>query len=150
MHRESLELDPSRRDFKASPDTRAHMPEPTPVRLIAVEDVHLTAAAGKEVELDALYVGLLRFEREPALPGQIVYKSETFRLRFDVLEPPVQRDDFRAAIIDVPSLADLEKALVERELPYERHCGLMPGTSVLVFQDPAGNWLQIGEFRRVG
>src|SRR5262245_5228839 len=104
---ESLELDPSRRDFRAPTDSRPHMPEPPPVRLVAVEDVHLPAAAGREVELDAFYGGVLFFQREPADQG-IVYKSETFRLRFDVLEPPIQRDDYRAALIDVPSLPDLE------------------------------------------
>jgi hypothetical protein len=44
------------------------MPEPLPVRLIAVADVRLPATAGFEHELDAFYVGLLGFEREGVTP----------------------------------------------------------------------------------
>src|SRR4029453_2652660 len=37
--------------------------EPLPVNLVAVEDVRMPAPAGVEVQLDAFYVALLRFER---------------------------------------------------------------------------------------
>ena len=125
------------------------MPEPPPVRLVAVTDVHVPAAAGLEVELDDFYVKLPRFEREGADLGQITYKAENFRLYFDVLEPPIQRDDFRPIGIDVPVLAVIEQQLIERELEYERHKGLAAGQQTLLFQDPAGNWVQIGEMKRV-
>lgn len=98
-----------------------------------------------------MYIDLLKFERDPLeADGAIVYKAENFRLRFDVQEPPVEREDFRPVLIDVPSLSELERGLIEREIEYERHRGLTVGTSVLAFRDPSGNWLQVGEFRRVG
>lgn len=44
-------------------DRRPPMPEPPPVRLVAVEDVSILAPSGVERELDALYVEVLKFER---------------------------------------------------------------------------------------
>jgi hypothetical protein len=49
--------------FRAPDDRRARMPEPLPVRVLAVEDVRLPATAGLESQLDSFYVGLLGFER---------------------------------------------------------------------------------------
>ena len=45
-------------------DPRPTIPEPPPVRLIAVEDVILLTSPGKEALLDAFYVGLLKMDRE--------------------------------------------------------------------------------------
>lgn len=45
-------------------DPRPPMAELPPVRLIAVDDVVLPTAAGREALLDAFYVGLFRMERE--------------------------------------------------------------------------------------
>jgi hypothetical protein len=146
MSYESLELEPARGQFKPALDERRHMPEPPPVRLVAVEDVHLAAVSGKAPELDALYVGLLRFEREPA-EAALVYRAENFRLRFDVQRPPVERDDYRAAMIEVPDLAAVEKKLIEDEIEYERQRGLSPAHDQLVLRDPAGNWISLGEMR---
>lgn len=50
------------------PDPRVRMPEPLPVRLVAVADVRLPAPAGVERALDAFYVDLLGFVREGAPP----------------------------------------------------------------------------------
>lgn len=44
-------------------DRRPRMPEPLPVKLLAVEDVRLPATAGLEARLDDFYAGLLEFER---------------------------------------------------------------------------------------
>jgi len=144
-----MKLEKSRINFKPGRDARPHMPEPPPVRLVAIEDVHLPAAAGLEVDLDQFYVKLLKFEREEAERGTIVYKAENFRLYFDVLEPPITRGDFRPIGIDVPSLLDLERQLIEREIEYQWQKGLIVATHTLLLQDPAGNWVQIGEFRKV-
>ena len=42
----------------------------------------------------AFYVGLLSFERD-ADDSVVVYHAENFRLIFDVLEPPIERDTMR-------------------------------------------------------
>src|SRR5437764_639505 len=108
------------------------MPEPPPVRLVAIDDVHVPAAAGLEIQLDEFYVKLLRFEREGADRGDVIYKGESFRLYFDTLEPPFQRDDFRPIGIDVPALAVIEQQLIEREIEYERQKGLTIGQQTLL------------------
>ena len=119
------------------------------MRLVAIEDVHLPAAAGLEVDLDQFYVKLLKFEREEAERGTIVYKAENFRLCFDVIEPPFVREDFRPVGIEVPSLLNLERELVEREIEYEWQKGLLAGQHTMLLQDPAGNWVLMGEIRKV-
>ena len=59
-----MELADSADPLNLRPDRRPVMIEPPPVRLVAVDDVVLITAPGRERELDAFYVDLLRFERE--------------------------------------------------------------------------------------
>src|SRR3954454_9604123 len=59
-----IALDPAGGESLPELDRRRRMPEPLPVRLVAVADVRLPATAGLERELDAFYVDLLGFERE--------------------------------------------------------------------------------------
>ena len=148
MSNESLELEPSRGPFTPPRDGRPHLPEPPPVRLVAVEDVHVPAVSGLAPLLDAFYVDLLKFAREPA-EASLTYRAENVRLVFDVQRPPVEREDFRAVTIEVPVLGDVEKKLVELEAEYERQRGLLPGHDHLVLRDPAGNWVAIGEMREI-
>ena len=55
-------LDPQE-PMRFTPDQRPPVPEPPPVRILAVEDVVLLGSSGVERALDEFYVGLLRFER---------------------------------------------------------------------------------------
>ncbi|WP_428938541.1 VOC family protein [Fontivita pretiosa] len=146
---EHLELEQAAAQFKPVVDRRRPMPEPPPVWLVAVEDVHAPAAAGLETQLDEFYIGLLRFERQQVITDQIVYKAENVRLCIDVVEPPVHRLDLRPIGIEVPSLAALEQQLAERQIEYEWQKGLTPGSHTLLLRDPAGNWVQIGERQRI-
>lgn len=176
-----MELEPSS-DLPITPigsaaDARKKIEEPLPVRLVTVDDAHLLCAAGLETELDAFYVEILKFVREPAptlvplpspdpsseapnpvapnpaapggAPLPIVYRADNFRLIFNVVEPPVQRADLRMLGVEVPSLLALEKTFIDREIPYEWQKGLLPGQQALVLLDPAGNWLQIVELKIV-
>jgi hypothetical protein len=145
----TVELEDPSITFHPVKDTRPLLPEPPPVRLVAIEDVHVPAAAGVEKELDAFYVSLLKFIREGADSGQVHYKSENWRLHFDVLEPPIGREDFRPVGIEVPSLLSLERELIDLEIDYQWQKGLMPGQETLLLRDPAGNWIQIGGFTRI-
>jgi hypothetical protein len=78
-----------------------------------------------------------------------VYRAENFRLLVQVLEPPVERPDYRAVIVEVRSLADTELKLIDREIEYERHKGLTPGEQSLFLRDPAGNCISIVERREL-
>ena len=143
-----MELEPAPLTFRPILDRRRHIPPPPPVRLLAVDDVSLPAAAGLERQLDAFYVGLFGFERQ-AESEWPVYRSENFSVRFDVVEPPVQREEYRAVGVEVPSLPDLEEKLIESRTEYARQRGLLPGTERIVLLDPAGNWLEIVDRRGV-
>src|SRR5436190_18547273 len=105
------------------------MPEPLPVRLIAVENVRLPAAIGIDDRLDTFYVDLLEFER---VRGELTYRADNFVLRFDTKEQPVSHDSLRPLGIEVLSLAETEKKLIDREIEYERHRGLTPGLETLL------------------
>lgn len=133
--------------FKPRADQRLRVPEPLPVRLVAVNDMRVEAPAGWEVELDAFYVGVVGMQR---IPGEaIVYRAENFDLYVDVLEPPVARGDYRPVRAEVKSLADTERKLREAETAHVRRKGLVPGDEALVMQDPVGNWVELTETRLV-
>jgi hypothetical protein len=133
--------------FKPQFDRRLRVPEPLPVKLIAVNDMRVDAPAGREVDLDAFYVGLVGMQR---VEGEaIVYRAENFDLYVDVLEPPVAREDYRPVRADVKSLPDMERKLREAEVGYVRRKGLVPGEEALVLQDPAGNWVELTEARLI-
>ena len=134
--------------FQSKPDNRPLMPEPLPVRLVAVNDCRLPAPAGRKRELDAFYVGLLGFERDTSDPG-VAYHAENFRLVVDVHEPPVARDDLRPLGIEVRSLAEAEQKLIAAEIEYARQRGITPGQESLLLMDPAGNWIELGEPRLI-
>ena len=145
-----MELEePTSSRFVPPQDRRPRLPEPPPVRLITIDDAHLPAAAGAETQLDAFYAGMLQFEREIGTEYP-VYRSENFRLVFDVLEPPIQRETFRPVGIEVPAMASIEQKLLDAEIEYTRERGLAPGQDRLVLLDPAGNWIEIAEWRAVG
>ena len=144
-----FELEPVAGDFAPEPDNRPRMPEPLPVRLVAVDDVRMLLPAGfDEAALDAFYVGLLGFARHGDLE-RLTYRAENFSLTFDVIEPPLRRGDMRPLGVEVPSLADLELKLIEAEAEYSRRRGLLPGEEAIVMLDPAGNWLEIIDRRGI-
>src|SRR5882757_9525798 len=118
-----MELDNPDFEFQPPADQRPTIPEPPPVRLVAVEDVTLPATAAEAAKFDAFYVGLLRFERD-AKETEIVYKAENAKLRIVIVADGVPREDMRMLGIDVPSLRDLELLLVDREIPFVKERGM--------------------------
>lgn len=143
-----MELDEPTTEFAIAEDRRPRVPEPLPVRLVAIADATLVAPAGVERQLDAFYAGLWGFVRDPDSDFP-VYRADNFRLRFDVLEPPIRRDDLRPLGISVPSLAQARHKLIDQQIEYIPQKGINPGEESLVLLDPAGNWVQITETRGV-
>lgn len=143
-----MELEPSRIDFRPVIDRRPLVPEPLPVRLLAIDDVRLPSPAGLGPDLQALYVKVLGFQRDETEEG-LVLRAENVRVRFDFTKPPLQRDEYRPLGIAVPSLADLEMKLIESKIEYVRQRGLVSGQDQIVLRDPAGNWLELSEFVEV-
>lgn len=129
------------------PDARPRMPEPPPVRLVAVEDVRIDAPRGLHEPLDDFYASLLKFNREYADPEVIVYGAENFRLLVKLIDPPVLRDDLRPILIEVPDLLAVEHELVERKTDYQRLRRLTLAHASLLLLDPARNWVELYEYR---
>lgn len=145
-----MELEESSFNFKPVADRRPRVPEPLPVRLIAVADMRIESAAGLERELNRFYVTLLGMERAPSAGDAIVFRTENFDLHVVVLEPPVMREDFRPVRIEIKSLGEMQLKFIEAEVEHTRRKGLTPGDEALVLQDPAGNWVEITESRIIG
>ena len=147
-----IEEEPSFGADAGDADPRPRLPDPLPVRLVAVEHVRMTAPRDAEEKLDAFYVGLLGFDRycgPEAGEGELVFRAENFLLRFRLLDPPIVHDTLRPQGIEVNDLLELEKKLVGAELKYTRERGITPGRETLLLLDPAGNWVEIGEIRLV-
>ena len=127
------------------------MDQPLPVRLVAVADVVLPAQAGQEAALDRFYVDLLEFAKGPAeADGQwLIYRADNFNLRFAMREGLIERSDYRPATIEVQSLADIEHKFVDAEIEYLRQKTVTVGEESLVLRDPAGNWIEIVEWREI-
>jgi hypothetical protein len=125
-------------------DGNPRVVEPPPVRLVTVQDARLPAGAGMEVKLDAFYVKLLSFVRDTEAPTP-VYRAANFALVFEICEPPVLRHDMRAIGIEVQSLGDIERQLIDQEIQFVLQRGLLPGDVSILLQDPAGNWLELTE-----
>jgi catechol 2,3-dioxygenase-like lactoylglutathione lyase family enzyme len=143
-----VELEESPIDFIPITDKRPLIPEPLPVRLLTVEDATLSAAAGLELQLDAFYIGLLKFERDDKADG-LVYRADNFRLKFEIVEMRPDRESMRPLAIEVPLLAEVEHRFIEREMEYLRQKGITAGELRLMLRDPAGNWIEIAEYRPV-
>ncbi|HEX8522857.1 MAG TPA: hypothetical protein VF669_11410 [Tepidisphaeraceae bacterium] len=132
--------------LSSAEDHRLRIPEPLPVRLVAISDVRLPSRAGVEPALDFFYVGLLGFERIPPF-DQLIYRADNYTLRFDVQEAPVVHESLRSLLIEVPSLADATMKLNEGKIGFTRQKSVAPGTESLVMLDPAGNWIELVETR---
>lgn len=147
---EPIELEPAT-GLTPRADLRPHMPEPPPVKLLSVADVHLPSATGYEPDLDAFYVAVLKFERAASRDSAddrvnaLTYRAENHALVFDVMEPPLNRDDITPTPIEVPSLRELRQVLIDREIPFQATQGLDPASEFIVLKDPTGNWLSISE-----
>ena len=136
----------------SSADPRPRLPDPLPVRLVAVEHVRMLAPRGVEERLDAFYVGFLGFERycgEEVKDGELGFRADNFLLRFRFVDPPVVHESLRPQGIEVMDLAELEKRFIEAELEYTRERGTTPGRETLLLLDPAGNWVEIAEIRLI-
>jgi hypothetical protein len=116
-----------------APDRRARMPEPLPVRLVAVADVRLPAPAGVERALDAFYVDLLGCIREGAepKPRRLIEPLLGVRTEVPVIAPPLalglrNTEDGPVAKAELPAMA-----AAEPEAPSLENARMVPGRAVL-------------------
>jgi hypothetical protein len=93
-------------------------------------------------------VGLLEFARD-CDPRQLIYHADNFAIRFVVQELLPQRGEYRPLQIEVQSLLMAEQKLMGAKMEYVRQRTLVPGQESLVLLDPAGNWVELVEYRSV-
>lgn len=142
---DDFELEPST-GRRPVADLRRRLDPLPAVRLVSIDDVRLPTPPDAVARLSMFYVELLGFWSESA----VVFRAENFRLRFEIrLQTPVERDTVRPLGIQVPLLADVERMLVDREIPYLRETGITPGRHMILLQDPAGNWLDVFDSRNL-
>jgi hypothetical protein len=150
MASEPIELEPAT-GIRPRPDRRPRVPEPLPVWLVAVADVRLPGGTGQEVALDRFYNLFLGLQRSvDPVEGFLVYHADNFDLIFKLDEMPIEHDTLTPTRIDVPSLFDLSVLLRDNRIEFHRTRSLLNMMPQLVVQDPAGNWLAVGERRLVG
>jgi hypothetical protein len=146
---EPIEVEDSAAEFKPPvDDKRPKMPEPLPVKLIAVADVQLPAQVGLESEMDRFYCGLLGLLREPVDEG-LVYQADNFRVCFELVEGLIHHESYRPLQIGILALNEVEHVLIDRKMEYVRQRGLTPGSESIVLRDPSGNWVELVERREV-
>lgn len=144
-----MELIEPTEPFRPTPDPRPHMPEPPPVRIVAIDDVHLLTPAGLERELDTFYAQILRFERDTETADErvIAYHAEKHRVVFHVMETLPEREDYRPLQVETVRFTDVVQELTDRDMPFEWQRGIAPGMEQIVLRDPAGNWVTIAPIR---
>lgn len=136
----------------AREDTRPTLIEPPPVRLTAVADVSLPTVAGLEAQLDAFYVGLLRFARATTSTTDKtapIYLAENRAILFHFVEQFPERDAVRPIGIQSPFYDEIIEQLELDGVDYELARGLVAGTDAILLRDPAGNWVAIGPWHEV-
>lgn len=143
-----IPLEPDGLPVGPSTDKRPRMPDPIPVELLAVKDVQTRGLAGQEQDLDAFYVELFQFVKQPteergAGQARLMYEADNFFLIIDLYERLEDRNDYRPITLVVQTLGDIELQLIAREIEYVRQRGLLPGEERLVLKDPAGNWVEV-------
>ncbi len=134
------------RGLPLTPDLRPYAPQPIPVRLIAVADMKLPAPPGSYDQLAHVYVSILGFVADPSA-GAFVADNHAIRIEFT--DRPIIREDYRPVGVEVPSLMEVQKKLLDAEIEFIVQRGIMIGDTCLAFADPAGNLLEVFEIRAI-
>ena len=133
-------------------DERPRLPEPPPVALVAVQDVHLPMVAGLERKLDEFYrdlIGFERVDRQADMGEGPVYRSANHDLLFQVVEVPDEGRGARPIGILTPRYRDIVQRFVDTNVDFEIVRGVTAGTEELLIQDPAGNWIALSPVQDV-
>lgn len=141
--------DPTAKVKTPNDDKRPHMPEPPPVRLLAIADMRLPVVAGLEKELDRFYVGLLKFERDADDADHIAYRAERWRVVFSVVERPPARVDYRPVMVQIPHFDWFVDMLKSSSIEFEWQKGVAPGVEAVLLKDPAGSWVSVSALREI-
>jgi hypothetical protein len=130
--------------------------QPLPVRLVAIEDVHVPCPAGVDHLLDAFYVDLLNMVRLNDIDDidengvtVIRFRADNHVLHLHVEDRPVEHDALRPLIVELDDRASLMKKLIANHIHYEWVKGIAAGDDHVLLIDPAGNYVGVIHHVRV-
>jgi hypothetical protein len=146
-----MELEPEGKPLDVTPDRRPTLPQPLPVRLVAVADVRLPCPLDPEVLqlLDGFYVECLKMVRIAGDETTRTYQADNFCLILQGQEGIVHREKLEPTMIEVDDRKTFQDAIIEREMEFEWMRGLVLGGDFILVKDPAGNWIGVLEHRGV-
>jgi hypothetical protein len=144
----TMELELPGEPFQPVEDRRPRVPEPLPVKLVAVADVRIRATTGLRLDLDRFYRDILGFAAVDD-PEAWIYQADNFQLIVEGVEGLVEREDYRPVTAIVSSLAAIVDRLREREIEFEYLRGLDLGQVSVRVLDPSGNGVEVSEERRL-
>lgn len=118
-----------------------------PPRILAIDDVRLTAPPGAFDGIRSLYVELLGLEEVTAeAAGVLVLRGlprSGPRLIVELLEQVADKPMRRQAVLQVKTLTPYADVLTERRIPFEWSSGWFFFDRRLGLLDPGGNWIEL-------
>ena len=120
-------------------------------RILAVADVHLTAAVGVAEDVARFYTELVGLEPLPAEEGQqrLVFQGCSRsgpRLLVSIHDDPQAPSSKRQLLVRVASLFECAQLMLDGGTPYEWSRGWSFYDRRLCVQDPAGNRIELVAF----
>lgn len=118
-----------------------------PPRILAIDDVRLTAPLSERAGLCRLYVDVLRLEEiqgEPA--GRLVLLGLARsgpRLIIEWDDGPAAKPMRRQALLQVKSFTPYVEMLADQHVPFEWSSGWFFFDRRLGLLDPGGNWIEL-------
>jgi hypothetical protein len=146
---DAFDLEPAPdRPFRPVYDERRVMPEPPPVRLVAISDVTVIARPGHDEELIALYCDVFGMLRDDGRPLRV--RAENFSITFEPGDVPIEHSTLRPIGVEVPSLAMLEEKLIDAGIEHLRQQSVQAGQEAILILDAGGNWVEARESVLIG
>ena len=124
------------------------MPEDTPIpRILAINDVNLTADNGVTTEIKEFYSELIGLEPVPTEPESGLrfrgYPRSGPQLIVTFTDEPIEQLPRRQALIQVGSLAEYADEFIDRKIEMAWSNGWFYFDRRLTVTDPAGNLIEL-------
>lgn len=117
-------------------------------RILAIDDVHLTAAPAQREDVFAFYTEVIGLDPLESASSEETVVFRAFprsgpRLIVRLTHESGERPPRRALLVQVASLTDLAESLTERRTQFEWSRGWFWCDRRLSVVDPGGNWVEL-------